>query len=74
MPKILFNLEEETNKELKELAARWKTNKSQIIRYSICKLINQHKIRNWDPKDYTDWRNIEETIEIAKTKWLEEED
>lgn len=74
MTKILFNLEEEADKELKALAARWKTTKSHIIRYAIAKLVAQHKIRTWDPQDYNGWRDVEETIEIAKTKWLDEED
>lgn len=73
MTKILFNLEEKTNEELKALAARWKTNKSHVIRYAIAKLMAQYKIRTWDPQDYNGWKDVEETIEIAKTRWLDEE-
>lgn len=75
MPKILFNLKEETNNELKALAARWDTTKSHVIRFAIYKLIKEYKprIREYDPEDYTGWRDYEETIEIAKTKWIEED-
>ena len=75
MTKILFNLAEDANNELKALAARWKTSKSHVIRFAIYNLIKQYKprIREWDPQDYTSWRDIEETIEIAKTKWINED-
>lgn len=75
MTKILFNLEEKANNELKALAARWNTTKSHVIRFAIFKIIKEYKpkIREYNPQDYTGWRDIEETIEIAKTKWIEED-
>ena len=70
MAKILFNLEDASNEKLKALADRWETSKSNIIRYALRRLLNQHEIRTWDPQYYN---ACEETIEIAKTKWIEED-
>lgn len=75
MKKILISIEEDTENQLKTLSKAWGISKSQFIRIAIKKFIrklkNQQRI--YDPLEHMTKEQYDELIEIANTKWTDED-
>lgn len=75
MKKILINISEQQYNDLTYLA-EWKhTTKSALIRYAISRIVRRIKFedQSYNPLAHMTEDQYNELINIAKTKWIDED-